>query len=46
MPIVQPHQNKFRDFLLIAELIVQKLCLGAYFKITVCWLSLCFEHIA
>ena len=45
MPIVQPHQNKFRVFLLIAQLMVQKLFLGAHFKITFCWLSLCFQHI-
>ena len=32
MPIVQPHQNKFRVFLLIAQLMVRKLFLGAHLK--------------
>ena len=39
MPIVQPHQNKFRVLLLIAQLMVQKLFLGAHFKIHFGWLS-------
>ena len=39
MPIVQPHQNKFRVFLLIAQLMVRKLFLGAHFKMPFCWLS-------
>ena len=39
MPIMQPHQNKFRVFLLIAQLMVRKLFLGAHFKIHFCWLS-------
>ena len=39
MPIVQPHQNKFRVFLLIAQLMVQKFFLNAHFKIIFCWLS-------
>ena len=36
MPIVQPHQNKFRVFLLIAQLMVRKLFLGAHFKMPFC----------
>ena len=39
MPIVQPHENKFRVFLLIAQLMVRKLFLGAHFKMPFCWLS-------
>ena len=36
MPIVQPHQIKFRVFLLIAQLMVRKLFLGAHFKMPFC----------
>ena len=39
MPIVQPHQIKFRVFLLIAQLMVRKLFIGAHFKMPICWLS-------
>ena len=36
MPIVQPHQIKFRVFLLIAQQMVQKLFIGAHFKMSIC----------
>ena len=36
MPIVQPHQKTFRVFFLIAQLMVQKLFIGAHFKMPIC----------
>ena len=36
MPIVQPHQIKFRVFLLNAQLMVRKLFLGAHLKMPFC----------